>query len=532
MRKRMIAMYIRLSLEDGDVDVGSKTESNSVGNQRMLLKDFLRNREEFQNDEILEFCDDGYTGTNFNRPAFQRMMEMVKLKQVDCIIVKDLSRFGREYLDVSSYLELILPVFGTRFISVNDFFDSNDYIGTTGGMELAFRNLINAMYSKDISMKVKTARKTRARKGEYIGGHPFYGYIKDPADKHHLIVDETVRPVIEKIFQLCIDGISTMAIAKLLNEEKILCPSEYKKTKGIKYNGQVIENKALWVQCTIRNIIKDERYTGKMISNVRSSAGVGKNTFVINNPTDWIVVEDTHEGIISEEMFKEANAALSSRVKTVNKNTSWKKSGNLFVCGHCGRKLQKSSSKDIYMYCMKARYSEEAECSNIQADMEILQNAVLNTIKAMGRTMTNGAVIAKKKSQSDLADIENEILVLQQRQMKIKSEKSQMYENYRSGSITRERFIEVQNERAKETEEIEEMISNKNILLEQKRKEQQVIQIAQKEMRTVEALTEYDPEIIGQIVEKVLVYEGGRIELVMKNRDSYEFLSEKEEMSA
>jgi DNA invertase Pin-like site-specific DNA recombinase len=182
------------------------------------------------------------------------MMAMVKMKQVNCIIVKDLSRFGvRDYLDVSSYLELILPLFGTRFISVNDAFDSNDYIGTTGGMELAFHNLINSMYSKDLSGKVKSARKTRERRGEYLGGHPFYGYLKDPADSHHLIVDESVREVVQQIFQLSIDGMSTMAIAKLLNEHNILCPVEHKKAKGIRYSKPLAEEKALWTSVRLEN---------------------------------------------------------------------------------------------------------------------------------------------------------------------------------------------------------------------------------------------------------------------------------------
>ncbi len=157
MQCNVIAMYIRLSVEDGDLMVGSKTESNSVANQRMILAEYIRSKEEFKNCQVIEFCDDGYTGTNFDRPGFREMMIQVKLKQIGCIIVKDLSRFGREYLDVSSYLELILPVFDIRFISVNDRFDSNDYRGTTGGMELAFRNLLNGMYSRDISVKVKTS---------------------------------------------------------------------------------------------------------------------------------------------------------------------------------------------------------------------------------------------------------------------------------------------------------------------------------------------------------------------------------------
>lgn len=531
--RRKIAIYIRLSLEDGDLNNGSKTESNSIGNQRMLLTSYLNSKSEFADAEIIEFCDDGYTGTNFDRPAFQQMMSMVKREQINCIIVKDLSRFGREFLDVSAYLELILPVFGTRFISVNDFFDSNDYVGTTGGIELALKNLINAMYSKDISVKAKSARKTRQRRGEYIGGHPFYGYVKDPKDKHHLIVDENVRPVIEKIFDLCMNGVSTMAIAKILNEAGIPCPAEYKRQNGVSYNKLIKEKKALWIQCTVRKIIKDERYTGKMVSNVRSSAYVGKNIFINNSPDEWIIVHGTHEAIISEEKFENANTALSSRVRSVNKNTNWKNSGNLFACGCCGRKLQKSNSKETYLYCAKARYSDGAECENIQADLEKLQDAVLLTIKTMGRALTEGAVIVKRKNQADLTAIENEIAILQQRQMKIKSEKSQMYENYRTGIITREQFIEMQTGRNEEAAKLEEEISRKELYLDQKRNEQRALKMAHSEMRTVEALKEYDPEIIGQIVEKILVYEGGRIELVMKNKDAYEcLLADKQAMSA
>lgn len=183
MQDKIIAKYIRLSSEDCDLDRGSKAESDSIVNQRMVLGAYIKSRDEFDQYQVLEFCDDGYSGTNFERPAFQEMMMLVKSGNIDCVIVKDLSRFGRSYLDVSAYVELIFPMFGIRLISVNDNFDSKDYEGTTGGMELAFRNLIYGMYSRDISMKVRSALKTRRKSGAYIGGHPFYGYQKDPQDK-------------------------------------------------------------------------------------------------------------------------------------------------------------------------------------------------------------------------------------------------------------------------------------------------------------------------------------------------------------
>ena len=220
------ALYVRISVENEQ-----KIEADSIGTQIQMLKDFASQMPEIQVYDI--YCDNDITGTTFERPGFQEMMRMVKLKKIGCIVLKDLSRFGRDYLEVSSYLELILPVFDIRFLSVNDHFDSQDYRGTTGGMELAFRNLINGMYSKDISVKVKSARKTRERRGEYLNGVAFYGYRKDPADKYHLLVDEEVRWVIRVIFMMSVQGRSTTEIAKWLNEQGIPCPAEYKKAKGL-----------------------------------------------------------------------------------------------------------------------------------------------------------------------------------------------------------------------------------------------------------------------------------------------------------
>lgn len=170
---KTLAFYIRLSAEDADLKSSGKAESNSVTNQRKLLRDYYEQHTELCEYEVVEFCDDGYTGTNFDRPQFMLMMEQIRRREIQAIMVKDLSRFGRDYLEVGAYLELILPLFGTRFISANDNFDSDNFIGTTGGLELALRNLINGLYSRDLSVKVRSANKTRSRRGEYWGGALF-----------------------------------------------------------------------------------------------------------------------------------------------------------------------------------------------------------------------------------------------------------------------------------------------------------------------------------------------------------------------
>lgn len=348
-------------------------------------------------------------------------------------------------------------------------------MGTTGGMELAFRNLINRMYSRDISMKVKSARKTRERRGEYMGGHPFYGYLKDSLNRHHLVVDEEVRPVIERIFCMSAEGMSTMAIAKALNEDRIPSPVELKKSRGIGYSKPLAEEKELWMQASVRKILRDERYTGKMVSNVRSSAFVGKNIMVNNKKRDWIVVDNTHEAIISGELFEEANVALSGRAKAFNRNTNWKVSGNLFVCGCCGWKLQKSSGRETYLYCQKAKYLEDMDCSRIHEDLEKVQRKVLDTLWVLGLAATERVVVERKKAVSDLKVLKRQVDSLGKQLEKGKLEKRYLYEHYREGGLSKEEFMEKRERHEERLGQIELRIGGleEQILAEEKRQHEE-----------------------------------------------------------
>ena len=200
MPDKVLAFYIRLSSEDRDLKTNAlKNESNSVFNQRRLLQDYYDTHESLHGYKVIVFCDDGVTGTHFDRPKFDELIEMARNQEIHCIMVKDLSRFGRNFLEMGNYLELILPLYGVRFISINDAFDSDDYLGVTGGLELALRNLINNMYSRDLSTKVRSAFRTRNLRGEYWGGNGFYGYQVHPHNKKRLIVDEQVRDIIVMI---------------------------------------------------------------------------------------------------------------------------------------------------------------------------------------------------------------------------------------------------------------------------------------------------------------------------------------------
>ena len=253
MPDKVLAFYIRLSSEDRDLKTNAlKNESNSVFNQRRLLQDYYDTHESLHGYKVIVFCDDGVTGTHFDRPKFDELIEMARNQEIHCIMVKDLSRFGRNFLEMGNYLELILPLYGVRFISINDAFDSDDYLGVTGGLELALRNLINNMYSRDLSTKVRSAFRTRNLRGEYWGGNGFYGYQVHPHNKKRLIVDEQVRDIIVMIFESCVSGMTTSEVAQMLNDMGIPSPLEHKRRNGGFYNGVVKEETGIWLKGAVR----------------------------------------------------------------------------------------------------------------------------------------------------------------------------------------------------------------------------------------------------------------------------------------
>ena len=520
--ERKLAMYIRLSMEDAELKSSdSKKESNSITNQRKLLQDYYSSTPKLQEYEVIEFCDDGYSGTNFKRPQFMNMMALVRQRKIHCIMVKDLSRFGREYLEVGAYLELILPLFGTRFISVNDHFDSNDYEGTTGGLELALRNLINGLYSKDLSMKVRSAVKTRNRRGQYWGGDSFYGYQLDSYDKHKLIVDEEVRPVIQRIFELCIEGLSTSQIARQLNEDGILPPISRKRQLGHKYNGRTVEKESIWLASAVRKILNDERYTGKMVSGKREIVGINTGKIRTLPKEQWIVVEGTHEPIISPETFCAARSSLQKRLKTINTNTAGNRADNLFVCGYCGRKLQKANGKITHLFCLKAGSVSGSECASLHEPLALLKENTLRIVRMLAKVLIEKHIQEQASGDSQMDRLEKKLAVSQKRLQSLKSGKLDLYEDYRLGKLTKEQFVRIQEERKEEAEVLQQNILEQTQELEALRVQRKKAEKVTGTAREIWALSEYRPEVIRKLVKKVSVYKGGRLELDLICGDAF-----------
>lgn len=312
-----ILKYLRLSIDDdGD------GESNSIHYQRKLIDGYIEEHFRGRQLYIDEIVDDGYSGTNFRRPGITRALELLNSGKFNCIIVKDLSRFGRDHIQIGNYLEHIFPAMEIRVISINDQYDSDEHIGSPGGIDIALKNLIYELYSKDLSQKVKAARQTIMKSGKYNAPFAIYGYFKQNGS---LIIDENTAPIVARIFDMIDSGLTTTQVASILNEEGVMTPAEYK--KSLKYKRKWIseDKKVSWSDFTIRRITSDEKYTGNMILGKTERLKVGDPCSARRKPVDkWIVVKNTHLAIVTQAKFDSVAKKIHTKVKHHGNNVNHK----------------------------------------------------------------------------------------------------------------------------------------------------------------------------------------------------------------
>lgn len=314
-KEYVICLYIRLSIEDDDVSGNPfKKESGSITTQRALLYDYIKNRKEFDGCKVIEKCDDGFSGTHFdNRPQFTEMIELAKKGKVNCIIVKDFSRFGRDYVELGNYLEQLFPFMGVRFISVNDSYDSAELAdGTTGGLDVAFKNLIYDYYSREMSRKQRIAWQRMAEQGQYNSNCALYGYRKSEEDKHKLVIEPEEAAVVKEIFDMKIAGTGTTLIAKALNDRGIPCPSELYRSRGDTRQWKNRGKPCYWTASKIEAIIRDEKYTGTMVQLKTKLDSVGGKQ-VSRPKEEWVRVENTHEPVITYPQYIRAVSSLKQQ---------------------------------------------------------------------------------------------------------------------------------------------------------------------------------------------------------------------------
>ena len=312
MQKFKTAGYIRLSKEDK-----IKDESNSVTNQKLIITSFVEKNEDL---ELIDFyIDDGYSGTTFDRPEYKRMFKDIVEGKVNTIIVKDLSRFGRNHIESDNYLENILPGYNVRFISIIDDIDSLKNPKSVSSIAVPLKNLMNDQYARDISEKVRSTLKIKQLNGEFIGVTAPYGYLKNPKYKHKFIIDKEASYIVKKIFNMILLGKSRKEIAEHLNSKNVLTPSLYKLIKEKNNNEELIRSKK-WNAEIVNRILRNETYTGTLIQNIKTKPNYRANKLIDVNKDEWIITENHHEPIISKDKFDEVQKLLDRKVKANKDN--------------------------------------------------------------------------------------------------------------------------------------------------------------------------------------------------------------------
>lgn len=445
------ALYVRLSVEDNG------KESDSVENQTALLEEYVANHPHLKKTAL--FVDNGYTGTDFLRPEFTRMMEAVQDGLVDCVVVKDLSRLGRNYIETSQFIEKICPFYGLRFIAVNDTYDTAT-VTSEGQLSASLSNIVNDYYAKDISRKVTSALRAKMERGDYIGNYAPHGYRKDPENKNHLLIDPETAPVIQQIFEWRAEGISYMGICKLLNDAGIPSPGQYKLNQGIETNNNKKKRTVLWNKHKITEILKDIVYIGHLAQKKGSQCLYGGIPYHITSEEEWIVVKNTHEPLISEELFEKVqqinNAVLERQKANTGKYDHLPKEKNIygkkFTCADCGAimKLTRSFStkKDKVYFTFKCpTYAEHGSrgCSDIKMRKADLDEAVFTFIKSqmdvfIDMENTLRRLLAMKKAKLKQNNTQQEIKALRQKLANKQSLLSGLYVDLKEGMLSQDEY--------------------------------------------------------------------------------------------
>ncbi|MCI9071224.1 MAG: recombinase family protein [Lachnospiraceae bacterium] len=429
-----IALYVRLSKEDEKAgENGFQDESNSIKMQRALLRHFVETH--FDYYRLMEFLDDGYSGTNFNRPGVTKMLDLVKQSALDCIIVKDFSRFSRDYIEMGSYIEQIFPFMGVRFISVNDQYDSMEGDGRVGDIDVSFRNLLYDLYSRDLSVKVKSALAVRREKGNYISTYCPFGYEKDPNDKHRLLIEKDEAEVVRRIFDMALAGMTSVQIARTFNTEGVKTPIEFETAKGRscrKPKGTGF----LWRGSVICHILTNRVYVGDMVYGKYYKDGNAGGH--IRAKEDWKIYYNHHAPIISRALFEEIQRRHTGG-KAQGTGEKHPLTGKL-ICGCCGKNLRFCKGLNPYFSCPDLYVKPETNCVK-KANTMFLEQFVLYELQQKMNVLLDRDKIWREREE-DLKRHREELKVkrmsVQSQQKALQMERLESYERYVAGKRTDE----------------------------------------------------------------------------------------------
>ena len=515
-------LYLRLSRDDGD-----KEESNSITGQRELLRDYISQRPELR--EYAVRIDDGFSGSTFDRPSFQKMIEDVKAGRTDCIIVKDLSRFGRNYLDAGEYIEKIFPFLGVRFIAVNDNYDSLGDKKASDDLIIPFKNLINEAYCRDISVKIRSQLEIKRKNGQFLGSFAAFGYLKDEQDKNKLVVDQYAADIVRDIFKWKLEGVSPQDIADALNRLGVLSPMEYKRSLGMKFTTSFKTNaKAVWSAGTVIRILKNPIYTGVLVQGKETTPSYKVHKRIIKDESEWTVINDSHEAIISKIDFDSVQKVLKCDKRRSPGGKAVGLFSGMIFCGDCGASMVRKTvpaGEKKYVYYVCSAHKQDKSCSPHRMRDVALEEIVLDSVKQHIREVID---MSELLTITDTAPLRTAQAQKVQRQLDKKHEEYEklqkllmsLYENLTEGIIDREEYTRLKASFTARADEAEKQMD----ALRENLKEIQnhgTENAWMNEFTKRQGLTSLDRAVVVALIDKILIHSNDVVEIIYRWQDEF-----------
>lgn len=524
-------VYLRLSKEDGD-----KEESDSITNQRELILEFLKSKEDIRIHAVR--VDDGYSGVNFERPAFRQMLEDIKTGKVNCVVTKDLSRFGRNHIEVGKYIEKIFPYLGVRFIAINDNYDSLTNDAQTNNIIIPFKNLINDAYCRDISIKIRSNLEVKRKKGDFVGPFAPYGYQKSEEDKNKLEIDEEAAEVVRSIFQMYLQGSNAYKIAEKLNKKNILTPMDYKKENGSAfYTGFKKNLKSQWTHMHVLRILGNPVYTGTLVQGKETTPNYKVKKKVKRDQSKWSQVENAHEAIIPTVDFQNAQEQLQMDTRTGTEKEKVYYLSGVVKCGDCGanmvRKTVPSGKRKFIYYVCGNHKGNKNICSSHSINAEALEESVRKLLNHQIKNVTDlGRILDKledaKIRKGELGKRNRQITKKKEEVEKYNHLRLDLYEDYKDELITKEEYLELKEIYEKRIQTAEQMLEAMEV---------EMAFLAEGEWSTCDWINEFKKygyleslsrEVVVSLIGQILVYEKKegerypRIEIHFKYADEFQ----------
>lgn len=527
--KWSVGEYNRLSKEDGD-----KPESDSIQNQHSINQkhlEYLREQGE-QIESVTVYSDDGYAGGNFKRPRYQALIRDIESGKINCIIFKDNSRLGRNYPELGRLMEDYFPQKGVRVISVLNNLDSvKDPRGYCSAI-VSFSNIVNDDYIRQLSIKIKCTLTMKRERGEFIGNYAPFGYQKDPADRHRLVVDEEQAEIVRKIFDWYEDGMSASSIAKRLNAMQIMTPGDFKIRDGCKSFITHDRNSSklhAWTTTTIATILKNEVYIGNMVQGKHKSVSYRSKKMMLTDESEWTVVEGTHAPIISDEQFAIIHERFARRTRISPGKTHVYPLSGLVSCGACGHRMNRVVSQGYARYrCMTRTYApDKCQCPSIKE--EYLEELILQTLQSLiARLVDVKAVIDAARQFKTINGAKNEYMLAlnkaKREQERLQDVQFHLYDDLQSGLIPKAQYLQFQKryeaEIAAQEAKIEQLNQCLIHLKEARQQDDEFVAFFQKYGN----IQKLDWDTVNQLIQKVVFHDKQHVDIYFRFADEYEKL--------